>query len=72
MSFLYNISMKRVKFTSPFAKDIEKEKPIKDTRYRFEIVLDATRDKELIRYLEKQPNKSQYIRDLIREDIDAD
>ena len=70
--FLYNISMKRLKYNSPFAKVIEKDKPTNDTRYRFEIALDSVRDRELIRYLEKQKNKSQYIRDLIREDIDAD
>lgn len=63
--------MKRVKFTSPFAEVLSKEKPVKDTRYRFEIVLDSVRDKELIQELERHSNKSQYIRDLIREDIDA-
>ena len=70
--FLYNVTMKRIKYTSQFNDLFEKEKPVKDTRYRFEIVLDSVRDRELIDYLEKQSNKSQYIRDLIREDIDAD
>ena len=63
--------MKRIKYTSPFAQTIEKDKPVKDTRYRFEIVLDSVRDRELINELERHSNKSQYIRDLIQEDIDA-
>lgn len=68
---MYNEAMKRVKFTSPFADIVEKEKPVKDTRVRFEIALDAVRDKEIIDYLNSLPNKSSYVRDLIREDIDA-
>ena len=42
---------------------------LKTTRKRFEIVLDVLRDKKIIEHLEKQPNKSEYVRNLIREDL---
>jgi hypothetical protein len=68
--------MKR--FKSPYAdifkkkkETVDKPKPEKGVRYRFEIALDTLRDRELIEYLETLPNKSEYIRELIREDIDA-
>ena len=39
------------------------------TKKRFELVFDIFRDKKLIEKLEKQPNKADYIRGLIEEDI---
>ena len=67
-----------MKYISPFAdlfedkkkKKKKKEKP-KGMRVRFEIALDSKRDKEIIAYLDTLPNKSEYIRRLVREDIDA-
>ena len=54
-----------MKFKSPYSKLFEeKEKK----RYRFEISIDLA-DKEIIKELEKHPNKSEYVRELIREDI---
>lgn len=41
----------------------------KVTKKRFELVFDIFRDKELIDKLEKMPNKADYIRKLIKEDI---
>lgn len=54
----------------PKAEKPVKPKPVKGTRYRLEIALDSLRDREVIEQLEKQTNKSEYIRQLIREDID--
>lgn len=67
------------KYVSPFKDflndtknpEAEKPKPVKGTRVRFELIFDSIRDWELIEYLNKQPNKAEYIRQLIREDIDA-
>lgn len=36
---------------------------------RIEFVLDNITDKKLIEWLEKQPNKSMYLRNLINEDV---
>lgn len=36
---------------------------------RFEFVMDKITDKKIIEWLEKQPNKGQYIRNLILQDI---
>lgn len=73
--FLYNRAMR---YKSPYAdffkkkkETIEKPKPVRGTRYRFEIALDSLRDREIIQYLETLDNKSEYVRQLIREDIDA-
>lgn len=64
-----------MKFTSPYAdlfkKDNKRVKEPKETRVRFEIALDSVRDKDLIEHLNSVPNKSEYVRELIREDIDA-
>lgn len=43
----------------------------KATRYRFEIALDIVRDAKIIDKLEKQTNKSDYVRRLIAKDIEA-
>ena len=42
---------------------------MKPLRKRFELIFDVIRDKELIAEMEKHPNKADYIRQLIREDI---
>lgn len=42
---------------------------LKTTRKRFELIFDVLRDRELIAHLEKQPNKAEYIRGLIKKDI---
>lgn len=60
-----------MKYTSPFADIFKEKKPQKGTRVRFEIALDSIRDKEIIDHLNTLPNKSEYVRDLIKEDIDA-
>ncbi len=39
------------------------------TKKRFELVFDIFRDADLIKKLEEQPNKADYIRRLIEEDI---
>ena len=54
-----------MKFNSPYATMFEEKKK---TRYRFEISIDMA-DEEIIKELEKHPNKSEYIRQLVREDI---
>lgn len=54
-----------MKFNSPYANMFEEKKK---TRYRFEISIDLA-DEEIIKELEKHPNKSEYIRQLVREDI---
>ena len=56
-----------MKYESPFADVFKKEKKPK-IRYRFEISIDYA-DKEIIEELEKHPNKSEYVRQLIRDDI---
>lgn len=45
-------------------------KPKNDLRYRFEVALDTVRDADVIKKLEKQANKSDYIRELIRKDTE--
>lgn len=57
-----------IRYKSPF-QDIIKPKPVKGTRYRFEVALDSLRDREIIERLERHGNKSEYIRKLIRDDI---
>lgn len=49
-----------------------KEKPKKVGRVRFEFVMDSTRDSEVIKKLNSQSNKADYIRRLIVEDIKRD
>ena len=61
-----------MKYKSPYA-DLFNKKPegrLKEPkiRYRFEISIDYA-DKEIIEELEKHPNKSEYVRQLIRQDI---
>ena len=60
-----------MKYKSPFADIFAEKKPQKGTRVRFEIALDSLRDREIIEHLNTLPNKSEYVRDLIKEDIDA-
>ena len=65
------------KYESPFAYLFEKPKkkrgrPKNPTRERFEIALDKTRDKDVIKRLNQEPNKSEYVRRLILEDIKKD
>ena len=61
-----------MRYKSPYA-DLFKEKKqprIKEPkiRYRFELSIDYA-DKEIIDELEKHPNKSEYVRQLIRDSI---
>lgn len=51
-----------------FPKPPRVGKPKTTNRYRFEIALDSTRDADVIEILEKQVNKSDYIRRLVRKD----
>jgi len=44
-------------------------RPKTTSRERFEIALDAFADRDIVEMLNKQPNKSDYIRRLVREDI---
>ena len=46
----------------------EKVKKPPKMRYRFELSIDYA-DKEIIEELEKHPNKSEYVRQLIRNDL---
>jgi len=54
-----------VKFESPYANMFDQKEK---TRYRFEISIDMA-DKEIIEELKTHHNKSEYIRQLVREDI---
>ena len=61
-----------MRYKSPYA-DLFKDKPEEKTkepkmRYRFELSIDYA-DKEIIEELEKHPNKSEYVRQLIRDSI---
>lgn len=58
-----------MKFKSPYADIFSESKPVKGTRYRFEIALDSLGDADVIKELETKANKSEYVRKLIREDI---
>ena len=53
-----------MRFKSPYEDLLKQEK----TRYRFEISIDIA-DKEIVDELERHYNKSEYVRQLIREDI---
>lgn len=44
-------------------------RPKTTTRERFEIALDAITDADIVKKLNQVPNKSDYVRRLIREDI---
>ena len=44
-------------------------KPKNPNRERFEIALDAVTDKDVVEQLNKQINKSEYVRKLVRDDI---
>ena len=64
-----------MRYKSPF-EDVIKPKKVKEAkvkqppkvRYRFELSIDYA-DEEIIKELEKHPNKSEYVRQLIRDDI---
>lgn len=43
---------------------------VKDTYKRMEIKFNKETEKKLIKYLEKQPNKNQYIKELIIKDME--
>ena len=63
----------RTKYKSPF-EDVVKAKPKKEpkpktVRTRFEIIIDTIADADIIEELAKHPNKSEYVRKLIRQDI---
>jgi hypothetical protein len=45
------------------------KKPQPSTRVRFEIALDSLTDKDIIDRINRVNNKSDYVRQLIREDI---
>lgn len=51
-----------------FQKPPRVGRPKTSTRYRFEVALDSVRDADVIEKLEKQVNKSDYIRELVRKD----
>lgn len=63
----------RTKYKSPFADVVKvkkkKEPKPKTIRTRFEITIDTVADADVIEELAKHPNKSEYVRKLIREDI---
>lgn len=42
----------------------------KDTYKKYEVKFNKETEKKLIKYLEKQPNKNQYIKELIIEDME--
>lgn len=44
-------------------------KPQSETRVRFEIALDSLTDRDIVEKINSMPNKSEYVRELIREDI---
>ena len=46
-------------------------RPKTTTRERFEIALDSVADKDIIEHLNRMSNKSGYVRDLIRRDLDT-
>lgn len=45
------------------------KRPTRPNRFRFEIALDKITDKDIILKLVGEPNKSEYVRQLIRDDI---
>lgn len=49
-----------------------KQKPKVVNRVRFEFIMDAEKDKKIIERLNNQPNKADYIRKLIKKDIERD
>lgn len=49
-----------------------KQKPKVVNRVRFEFIMDAEKDKKIIERLNKQSNKADYIRKLIKKDIERD
>ena len=57
----------KVKY-KPMYQDFFK-KDTESMRVRFEISIDAVADAEILAELEKHPNKSEYVRQLVREDI---
>lgn len=57
-----------MKFKSSFADYFEEEKAKKVT-YRYELVCDSIADKDIVEKLKSVPNKCDYIRRLIREDL---
>ena len=48
---------------------ISLSKPQSETRVRFEIALDSLTDRDIIEMINSVPNKSEYVRELIRDDI---
>lgn len=62
----------RTKYKSPFADVVKTKKPPKPKtiRERFELSIDAVADADILEELSKHPNKSEYVRKLIREDIE--
>lgn len=52
-------------YNSPFVKWKREKNPL---RYRFELSIDV-KEKDVISQLEKQTNKSAYVKELIRKDI---
>lgn len=65
-----------MRFESPWKDLFEEEKPEKKKKprkksryYRFELQCDPVTDKKIIKQMEKQPNRAEYIRRLIAEDI---
>ena len=66
-----------MKYKSPFAdyfKEPETPKPpkppkVKHERYRYELICDSISDKDVVDKLKSIPNKCDYIRSLIRQDI---
>lgn len=57
------------KYKSPFEEYDSTKRKKKSSRARFEIKLDAYADKDIIRRLDDEANMSDYVRQLIRQDI---
>ena len=68
-----------MRYKSPFAdyfKEPKEEKPkppkppkVKREIYRFELVCDKIADREIVEKMESVPNRCEYIRRLVREDV---
>ena len=67
-----------VKYESPWAdmfKEEKEEKPKKEKKpnrnkyFRFELQCDPVVDKKIIKWMQQQPNRAEYIRQLVYEDI---
>lgn len=69
--FFYNRIMIEIKMRSFDKKPQKATRPKTTDRERFEIALDPIADKDIVEHLNRQPNKSDYVRRLIRKDLDT-